>query len=160
MTSTDRLRELAPNLTPQPREILAKRWFTGLIVSLAGLVIFVSGDVIYGAAIGFGPLSRDSLIGFIVLTVAGLIVVLIGLSRFQSVDPILRGASATSHPEDRFTASDAWTLYARKRAVRTSPDLSSAQSSTTNRHCPFCGRENSRDYKFCRKCGKSLPPPL
>jgi len=27
------------------------------------------------------------------------------------------------------------------------------------RFCPYCGVQNSRDYSFCQKCGKPLPPP-
>lgn len=28
------------------------------------------------------------------------------------------------------------------------------------RPCPFCGIWNVREYSFCQKCGKPLPPPV
>lgn len=29
-----------------------------------------------------------------------------------------------------------------------------------SRPCPYCGAWNSRDYQYCQKCAKPLPPPL
>ncbi len=28
------------------------------------------------------------------------------------------------------------------------------------RFCPFCGTTNAREYSYCQKCGKTLPPPI
>jgi hypothetical protein len=31
--------------------------------------------------------------------------------------------------------------------------------SSASRFCPYCGFSNSREYTYCQKCGKALPPP-
>jgi hypothetical protein len=31
---------------------------------------------------------------------------------------------------------------------------------TDSRTCPYCGTANQKDWSFCQKCSKRLPPPL
>lgn len=158
MTYAERLEKLAPNLTPRQREILARKRLVGLVIASVGLALFVIGVVVYGGANGFGPIPRNSIIGFLVLMGIGLVVVVVGIGQTQSVDQIVRGAAATSHPEDSFTDSDTMRLYSRTKVAGTRPASSPSHPETTTRYCPYCGVQNSQDYSFCRKCGKPLPP--
>ncbi|MGD0719226.1 MAG: zinc-ribbon domain-containing protein [Thermoplasmata archaeon] len=160
MTYAERLEKLAPNLTSRQREILARKRLIGVIIAFVGLSLIVVGVVVYGAASGFGPIPARSIIGFVVLMVIGLVVIWVGFSQLQEGALILRGAMATSHPDDSFTDSDAMRLYSRTKVAGTRPAPPPGHPDATTRYCPYCGVQNSQDHSFCRKCGEPLPPPL
>lgn len=40
------------------------------------------------------------------------------------------------------------------------PTVVPSASTPMTQPCPYCGTPNSTDYRFCRKCGRQLPPPV
>lgn len=162
MTYAERLQKLAPNLTSRQREILMKKRLTGLIIGIVGVSLIIVGAVLDVAARGLGtiPVTPSNIVPILVLMIVGLVVVLVGYGQLREGDLILRGAMATSHPDDSFTDHDTVRLYSRTKVVGTPSATSPSHPDTTPRYCPYCGVENSKDYSFCRKCGRPLPPPL
>lgn len=158
MSYAERFEEMCPNLTRQQCEILAHRRHSGSLVFYAGAALGVTGGIVDAVA-SVGSFSPDGLVVGTALTVVGLAIAVIGVARLLSSHFTLRGAMAASHPEDLFTGSTIWEMYARGEATARRRTPPPGPTPGPIRYCPYCGVENSPDYALCRKCGRTFPSP-
>jgi hypothetical protein len=88
-----------------------------------------------------------------ILLLAAVVLLASSKPKLDTRDESLRAAPRGAVPLGYPTGSPA------PQASETLPAVARSSPAST-RFCPFCGTPNDREYSFCQKCGKTLPPPI
>ena len=148
--------------TPDERALLESQMRRAHGVGAGAVVLVIIGLVVAIVAAINNPPPPQSL----VYILAVIVLVLPGAGMGLAVASMRNGAYENAKKIAMNRRPDLFDLDGNlvRESSATSARFASGRRRNTaidsKRPCPYCGTINERDWSFCQKCAKPLPPPL
>lgn len=149
-------------VTPDERSLLESQRRRGRNIAAGGLGLLFVAIIVAVVAAATNPTYPALLIYLIVILIfafsgagVGWAAMSINRGAYESV----RNISRKRRP-DMFDPDGSLSHVTVSSSPRRATNRGNSPTIENTRPCPYCGTMNQRDWSFCQKCAKPLPPPL